>query len=660
MTLLHEVRDAFLDEGRLSPNLLADVARLEHYVAETYAARSLIELLQNADDAGASRFEIRLVDNRLICSNDGRPFNQQDLVSLCRSGSSTKSRGTSIGYRGIGFKSVVSLARQVHLISGPLALTFDRDLTAKALGVPAASVPLIRVPHVLDLSEAALREAGIDVTPKNGTLTTFVFDGVDIQRTMIDASGFDPASLLFLRSIENVLIDVGDQRSFACSRKSVESGRRITITSSSHQENWEVVSANGTDVAFSLIGGKRTPLKADMATAHAFLPTLETTGLGVRINADFSTDPSRTRIVLDDVTTGLIEDAAKAIADIWIGSLSNGSHDHGTQDCLAATFDLATVNFQRPSFRSALALAIRKAGGERFARVVLKPSWLNLDDFDKITSLGNHLVPAHSCSDGNRDLVASTLRYLGARTIDDQSIAVIISSAKLTMQGRAEITSYAIRSAEIGNTNAAPILDVPALWEADGRSTTIRVALAEKLRPSNAFSESLRLAGVAQHRLAPQEVSNQPNKETSREHLDPFDTFKCNLVDQIISVTRWRHGENAVGEIFRQMGFEVEDHSRQNLGYDLLVRKDGTTRYVEVKSITRVGEPFTMTSNEEVFARRNPETYFVALYREFGTKLELCLIADPANSLVLDRQCRQWVWECSRYQYKPKTFSTLG
>ncbi len=72
--LLEEVRCSLLEEARRSPSLLSDLAGLEQYVAESYDARSFVELLQNADDAGVSRFVIRRAGDFLLVANDGRPF----------------------------------------------------------------------------------------------------------------------------------------------------------------------------------------------------------------------------------------------------------------------------------------------------------------------------------------------------------------------------------------------------------------------------------------------------------------------------------------------------------------------------------------------------------------------------------------------------------
>ena len=55
-------------------------------------------------------------------------------------------RGNSIGYRGIGFKSVVSIVKEVHIASGSLAVTYSKDLTRNLIP-DITRVPLIRIPH---------------------------------------------------------------------------------------------------------------------------------------------------------------------------------------------------------------------------------------------------------------------------------------------------------------------------------------------------------------------------------------------------------------------------------------------------------------------------------------------------------------------------------
>ena len=102
--IILEIQASFVREAVSSPLLLSDLASMEKYISESYQGRSLIELLQNADDALSSKFSIvRVNKTTYIIANNGRDFNDDDVISICRSGASTKQRkSSSIGFRGIG------------------------------------------------------------------------------------------------------------------------------------------------------------------------------------------------------------------------------------------------------------------------------------------------------------------------------------------------------------------------------------------------------------------------------------------------------------------------------------------------------------------------------------------------------------------------------
>jgi HSP90 family molecular chaperone len=79
----------------------------------------VFELLQNAEDAGASRILFRLFDNRLEVTHDGRPFNELDVRGVCGVGEGTKAEDlTQIGKFGIGFKSVYAYTSTPEVHSG--------------------------------------------------------------------------------------------------------------------------------------------------------------------------------------------------------------------------------------------------------------------------------------------------------------------------------------------------------------------------------------------------------------------------------------------------------------------------------------------------------------------------------------------------------------
>ena len=91
--IIDSLRSEFIQEAKSAPKLFRDLAKVEQYIAESYKARSFIELIQNADDAKSTDFGVYGFNEGLIVANNGIPFSIEDVEALCRSGSSNKFRG---------------------------------------------------------------------------------------------------------------------------------------------------------------------------------------------------------------------------------------------------------------------------------------------------------------------------------------------------------------------------------------------------------------------------------------------------------------------------------------------------------------------------------------------------------------------------------------
>ena len=86
----------------------------------------LSELLQNADDAGASEASAGIENGAFRFEHDGEDFTEEHFASLCRFGYSNKRDLHTIGFRGIGFKSTFSLGDSVEVYTSTLSVCFDR------------------------------------------------------------------------------------------------------------------------------------------------------------------------------------------------------------------------------------------------------------------------------------------------------------------------------------------------------------------------------------------------------------------------------------------------------------------------------------------------------------------------------------------------------
>ncbi|MDR0627944.1 MAG: hypothetical protein LBG11_11950 [Bifidobacteriaceae bacterium] len=292
--------------------MFSELARLETVLAATYRDRVQYELLQNSDDAGATSVNVQIRSDGLVSwSNNGRPFDRADAEGLCRSASSTKIRGESIGYRGIGFKALAAVASRVKVESARTSFTFDREEAARLLAaagdsVDRRSVPLTRIPTQVARSDVNVG-ASFTITPNNQVEDRQILGAIN------------PLSLLFLRNLRELNIETPNTSvTFALERNAdrlVLSVDRRTAEFAVLQDAKATIAVPLNDMALSL-----TTIRGRLA---CFLPVDDALGVPLVISGDFLTDPSRTHAVLGDPSTQtVLENAAGAFAAV----LSNPQH----------------------------------------------------------------------------------------------------------------------------------------------------------------------------------------------------------------------------------------------------------------------------------------------------------------------------------------------
>ncbi len=100
----------------------------------TDSLRFVYELVQNCDDAcqPKSILHIAIVDHRyLIVCHNGKPFDEEDVRSLCDIGCSTKGRDEQkTGYKGLGFKAVFGKSDYVLIVSNGEYFRFEANSNA--------------------------------------------------------------------------------------------------------------------------------------------------------------------------------------------------------------------------------------------------------------------------------------------------------------------------------------------------------------------------------------------------------------------------------------------------------------------------------------------------------------------------------------------------
>ena len=113
-----------IDDIRSEREDLARVLRkhtgIRRIVEDLYpdSAHFIYELLQNAEDTGATQAHFALGKNSLIFEHDGRPFEPNDIVAITDIGEGTKAGDDDkIGRFGIGFKAVFAYSETPHIWS---------------------------------------------------------------------------------------------------------------------------------------------------------------------------------------------------------------------------------------------------------------------------------------------------------------------------------------------------------------------------------------------------------------------------------------------------------------------------------------------------------------------------------------------------------------
>lgn len=686
-SVILELQKEFLDEASSAPKLFRDLGKVEQYIAESYKTRSFIELIQNADDANSSAFAIYSIDNMLVVANNGRPFTAHDIEALCRSGSSNKNRGGStIGYRGIGFKSVVNLAKRIYIFSDDYKFSFDKEATRQLLpDIP--EVPLIRVLHPYDENKSPLKIAPqLDkLAEQQGYTTFFIFCDIDNRIVKQELQDFDRNSLLFLNNISQVTCRVNNiQRDIIVNKQYRNNQRVIEICEDKQSDIWEILNSPKDPrdmIAFKMKEDTIIPATPEEAVVHSFTPTIEFAGAYIKINGDYSTDPSRKNIDFDEFSQRSLDNALTLLVDTIVDLLEGKIVRKGF-----FTPFVNVANLGGNKFKSKLCKGITEGLNSRklnikgtrvaFSSLRLRPDWLNYEDYEKICKAGfypisKELLTAYPELSVFLELVGIKRLYLNdvVDTVNEADISVTGAAqitTKIISQNRFDLTKEKV--AEISSLKLFPkgnkLVTSKEVESADELKKDFVTYLTDHVEASDLkqfiSKTEIRPGATLQATVAPQ-VASQEIKPAVQPN-QPSASFKESVFKSTPNLQKWRSAEKNALEYLQSLEgvLAASDVSTANMGYDLEVMLESGKRiYIEVKSVNSFNEPFKITNNEYSSAHSYGDSYYLAIVIN-DEPFQIKLVPDPIKNLSFQKQIERWSWLCDSYINKIKHVEILA
>ena len=274
-----------------------EAERILKIIINQYSNRThfIYEILQNAEDAGATYIKFHLEKERLVILHNGRPFNEKDIEGVCGIANGTKEDGTRIGHFGIGFKSVYCYTEQPEIYSREycfviknqlfpceiekkldltneqtcMILPFDKDEVPVHIAyqeIKDALIKKINAQSIVMLNNISKIEIAIDGHPEQIT--------IDKAKYSIGKGSY--AENVFSLSLHTTIMN------HLTHKERISDGDYLFFTDAEKE---------ATAIIFKVEGRDLKPIKN--SKIYAFFPTAKEAHLNFYIHAPFDTTPAR-------------------------------------------------------------------------------------------------------------------------------------------------------------------------------------------------------------------------------------------------------------------------------------------------------------------------------------------------------------------------------
>ena len=315
------------------------------------------ELLQNADDAGATEAAVDIQDGVFLFTHNGEDFTAEHLASLCRFGYSNKRALHTIGFRGIGFKSTFSLGDQVRLTTPTLSVAFHRERFTEPVWCDVADTPALTAVRVAIKDDHRRRE---------------------LERNLAEWVR-SPASLLFFHHIRSLRVGEKEVRWESQGAGPIPDSEWMSLSSSPEKKHL-LIRSPAEDFPVEALDEIRQERMVSVDEESTFppcrveivlglegrlfviLPTGVATDLPFACNAPFVQDPARVKIKDPETSPTnrwLLQRAGELAAKALLAWVSD---DRQTADQRAEAYSLLSdVNREDNSLEGSCAATIEQA-----------------------------------------------------------------------------------------------------------------------------------------------------------------------------------------------------------------------------------------------------------------------------------------------------------
>ena len=257
------------------------------------------EILQNADDYGATEILFRLSKNALLIEHNGETFTEDNVKSITYFGKST-SRDDLVktGRFGVGFKSVFAFTATPIIISGDEHFQIHGLYRVREHSYPD-DLSRLRTRIILPFNHD---------TEKPDYVETLVSQEVAYSKISARLTGLNMNTLLFTRSIREIRWEIDGRSGHYLREDQLNDNMRWTTITDGTRVNkylvfsrvpqWKSLHIKTVDIAFA-VDNKNQLISTD-DFLYVLFATSQETHLQFMLNGPYRTNPSRETISEED------------------------------------------------------------------------------------------------------------------------------------------------------------------------------------------------------------------------------------------------------------------------------------------------------------------------------------------------------------------------